>query len=226
MAHDESFRPRYYIDEREAYELIGSPRIYREIVSNKFDGPVAEWANYRTALFDDSISPVMTFPEQLGNDVHRVSWVSHSGKDPETGVPYSQHHVVCDCSLMAELAGEPGAIFDCSILQKTLARRAAYWRNELKLDKILRACIDSEDGRKNTTLDRQLFETETVKWLLTHDNEHPEDWFGNIVSGEHMVSLIALILQEPPEKVHQIAGNLAEDGYLEYDGQEVIRLAA
>lgn len=226
MAFDESFRPRHYIDEHEAFELTGKPRKYREIVPNHFDGPIAEWADYRTVEFKELIVPVMTFPEQVGGEVHRVSWVFHSGYDAEAETDFSQYHIACDCFLMAEIAGETDSVLECSVLQKTINRRAAFWREELKLDKVLRACADSEEGRNKITLDRRFFATETIMWLLTNDYEHPESWFGNITSGEHSVSLLALVLQESPDSVRMLVEDLAEDGRLEYDGQETVLLAA
>lgn len=226
MAYDDTFKPRYYLHEKETFELLGKPRRIREVRPNNFAGPVAEWADYRTAVYEDKVIPVMTFPEQLGNDVHRVAWVNHSGYDFETGQDYAQHHIVCDCCLMAEISGEPDSIYECSTLQKTLKRRASFLRSTLMLDKILRACTDSEDGRLKVTLDRRFFAAETIMWLLHQDREHPESWMGNIVSGEHNLSLLGLILQQPPGGVRLLVEDLAEEGRVEFDGEYIVALTS
>lgn len=224
MAFDDTFRPRSFIHERDTFLLVGKPTRVHEIRANNFDGPIAEWADYRSTAFNEIVAPVMTFPEGSGDELHRVAWVYHAERDPGTGeVIRHNHHVACDCSMMAELSGEPDSIFECPTLQKTINRRASLIRGTLMLDRIFRACIDSEDSRSTVTLNRYDIASETIMWVLQQDKVHPESWMGNVTSGEHSVSLLGLILQEPPEKVRSLVEDLEDDGRIESYG-EVIRL--
>lgn len=223
MSFDETFRPSYHFHERDVFDVLGKPLRIREIRPSNFDGPVAEWANYREAVFNDSVTPIVTIPEGDGDDIHRVSWVHHSWLDRETESMHDQYHIACDCSMMAELEGDPDSIFECPTLQKTLNRRASLIRGTLLLDKIFRACRDSEDSRSQVTLDRQFFVVETIMWIMERDRSHPDSWVGNVASGEHTASLLGLILQEPPDNVRAIAEDLVDEGRLEFDG-EIVRL--
>jgi hypothetical protein len=222
MAFDDTFRPRSYIHEHDTFDVLGKPMRLQEIKPSNFDGPVAEWAEYRAAFYNEMISPVMTFPEADGDDIHRVSWVYHAERDSETGfINAEHHHIACDCSMMAELSGEPDSIFECPTLQKTINRRAGLIRGTLMLDRILRACRDSEDSHSKVTLDRQFYTAETIMWIMRQDREHPESWMGNVVSGEHTVSLLALIVQEPPDNLRVLVEDLTYDDRLEFDGETV-----
>lgn len=226
MSYEDPFRPSSYIHEHDTFDVIGKPLRIREIRPSNFDGPVKEWAEYRTAVFGDIVRDVLTLPEDHDGNTHRVSWVYHAGRDIETDEAYARHHIACDCSLMAELSGEADSIFECPVLQKTLNRRTGLVRGTLLLDKLIRACIDSEDSRSSITLDRGFIESETIMWIMRQDNEHPESWMGNITSGEHTVSLIGLIIQKPPDNVRSLVEYLADEGRLEFDGEETLRLAA
>jgi hypothetical protein len=128
MSYDDSFRPRAYIHEHDTFDVIGKPMRIQEIKPNQFDGPIAEWADYRAANFNDKIVPVITLPEGEGDDLHRVSWVYHEWRDNEADSTHAMHHIACDCSIMAEISGEPESILECDTLQKTLNLRAGLIR--------------------------------------------------------------------------------------------------
>ncbi len=226
MAFDDTFRPRSYIHEHDTFDVLGKPKRVREIKATGWDGPVAEWADYRGVVFDEIVAPVISLPEANGDEIHRVAWVYHAERDPETHVVCSEHHhIACDCSMMAELSGEPESIYECDVLQKALNRQAGLVRGTLLLDKILRTCRDSEESRTQATFDRRAIVAETIIWILKQDAQHPESWMGNIISGEHTVSLLGLITQEPPEELRPLLEDLEEDGRLDLD-EEVVRLRA
>ena len=211
------------IDEEEVFGLIHKPVEVLELQPSRFEGRVASWAEHAEHRYGDSISPVITY---LENGPHRVSWVRHEGEDWRTGERFSTYHVVCDC--MAGVEGNSpresvDAILGCPAVLHALQRRAAFVDYTYRTCEILAALRDPETGDFEQPNAFHKFAVKTIGNLLELDARHPDEWPGNVLNGEHRVSVLATLFQLHPEVVKWYGRILEESDVIEdFDG-EILR---
>ena len=211
------------IDEEEVFGLIHKPVEVLELQPSRFEGRVASWAEHAERRYGDSISPVITY---LENGPHRVSWIRHEGEDWRTGERFSTYHVVCDC--MAGVEGNSpresvDAILGCPAVLHALQRRAAFVDHTYRTCEILAALRDPETGDFEQPNAFHKFAVKTIGNLLELDARHPDEWPGNVLSGEHRVSVLATLFQLHPEVVKWYGRMLEESDVIEdFDG-EILR---
>ncbi|MBX4201652.1 hypothetical protein KW803_02025 [Candidatus Saccharibacteria bacterium] len=227
MAIDETFRPRIYFDEQEVFEDIGRATRLRQLQPTNFEGPVAEWAEERTKLFGDVVISRMVFVEPGKKEDHRVAWVYRSGIDLETEETFARHHIACDCSLEADRDDELERIFQCQHLMGVLNKRAWQISATYGAEDILRTIPDlPEEALLGYEHGHEIFGREfslrALSSILDHDFRHPDSWVANVIDGEHQASLMALIFQQDPAEIHQVAEILERGGVVEIDGDTIM----
>jgi hypothetical protein len=212
------------IDEEQVFSLIHKPVALAELQPSRFAGRVALWAEDAERRYGDSINPVMTYVE---NGPHRVAWIRHEGEDVRTGERFCVYHIVCDC-----IAGVEGnspresvaQILGCRAVLRALQRRAAFVDHTYRTCEILSALRDPETGDFEQPNAFHQFAVKTIAGLLELDARHPEEWPGNVISGEHRVSVLSTLFQLHPEVVKWYGRLLEETGVIaDFDG-EVLRL--
>jgi hypothetical protein len=212
------------IDEREVFCLIHKPVELLELQPNGFVGRVALWAEEAERRYGDSVNPVMTYVE---SGPHRVAWVYHEGVDWQTGERFSTFHIACDCMTGVE-GNSPQASVDsilgCGAVLRALQRRAAFVGHKYRTGEILTALRDPETGDFEQPNSFHSFAVKTICSILELDARHPAEWPGNVISGQHRVSVLSTLFQLHPEVVKWYGRLLEESGVIEdFDG-EVLKL--
>jgi len=225
MSSGEVLRHSVRIDEQEVFALIHTPTALPELQPSQFTGRVASWAEYAERRYGDSINPVVTYVE---SGPHRVSWIHHEGDDWQSGEHFSTHHIVCDC--IAGLEGNSpqesvAHVIGCGAVLHALQRRAAFVAFTYRTGEILEALRDPETGDFEQSNTFHKFAVKTIGDLLELDARHPKEWPGNVINGEHRVSVLATLFQLHPEVVRWYGRLLEESGVIaDFDG-ESLRLA-
>ncbi len=212
------------IDEAEVFCLIHRPVELLELQPSRFEGRVASWAEYAEHRYGDSINPVITY---LENGPHRVAWIRHEGEDWRTGEQFCTYHVVCDC--MAGVEGNSPresveAILGCGAVLHALQRRAAFVDHTYRTCEILAALRDPETGDFEQPNAFHKFAVKTIGNLLELDARHPDEWPGNVLSGEHRVSVLSTLFQLHPEVVKWYGRMLEESEVIEEFDGEILKL--
>jgi hypothetical protein len=212
------------IDEQDVFSLIHRPVELAELQPSRFTGRVASWAEHAERRYCDSINPVITYVE---SGPHRVSWIYHEGEDWRTGERFCTYHIVCDC-----IAGVEGnspresveRILGCAAVLRALQRRAAFVDHTYRTCEILAALRDPGTGDFEQSGAFHTFAVKTIASILELDARHPDEWPGNVIHGEHRVSVLATLFQLHPEVVKWYGRLLEESGVVEdFDG-EILRL--
>jgi hypothetical protein len=167
----------------------------------------------------------MTYIE---NGPHHVSWIHHEGEDWQSGEPFCGYHIVCDCINGVE-GNSPqesvAHILGCAAVLRALQRRAAFVDHTYRTCEILAALRDPSTGDFEQSNAFHEFAVKTIASILELDARHPEEWPGNVISGEHRVSVLATLFQLHPEVVKWYGRMLEESGVIEdFDG-EILRLS-
>ena len=225
MAAGGVLRHSVSIDEREVFSLIRRPVEVLELRPSDFAGRVASWAEYAERRYGDSINPVMTYVE---SGPHRVSWIHHEGEDWRSGETFSTYHIICDC-----IAGVEGNspresvdhIVGCRAVLRALQRRAAFVDHTYRTGEILAALRDPDTGDFEQSNAFHKFAVKTIGSILELDARHPTEWPGNVINGEHRVSVLSTLFQLHPEVVKWY-GRLLEESHVieEFDG-EILKLS-
>lgn len=225
MGSGEVLRHSVRIDEHEVFDLIHKPTAVPELQPSNFTGRVAAWAEHAERRYGDSINPVVTY---LESGPHHVSWIHHEGDDWQSGEHFATHHIVCDC--IAGLEGNsPHEVVahavGCNAVLHALQRRAAFVAFTYRTSEILAALRDPETGDFEQSNTFHKFAVKTIGDLLELDARHPKEWPGNVINGEHRVSVLATLFQLHPEVVRWYGRLLEESGVIsDFDG-ESLRLA-
>ena len=213
------------IDEQEVFCLIHQPVELLELQPSRFEGRVATWAEYAERRYGDSIYPVMTYVE---SGPHRVSWIHHEGEDWRSGETFCTHHIVCDC-----IAGVEGnspresveQIVGCGAVLRALQRRAAFVDHKYRTGEILAALRDPDAGDFEQSSAFHTFAVKTIASILELNARHPKEWPGNVINGEHRVSVLSTLFQLHPEVVKWYGRLLEESGVIgDFDG-EILKLS-
>ena len=213
------------IDEQEVFSLIHKSVELPEPQPSRFEGRVASWAESAERRYGDSINPVMTYVE---SGPHHVSWIYHEGEDWRSGESFCIYHIVCDCIASVE-GNSPRESVDhilgCRAVLRALQRRAAFVDHTYRTCEILAALrdVDTGDFEQSNTFHR--FAVQTIANILELDARHPDEWPGNVISGEHRVSVLSTLFQLHPEVVKWYGRMLEESGVIEdFDG-EILKLS-
>lgn len=221
MAFDDTFKHRVKIDEEAVFGLTGKAREVLELRPSHFAGPVAEWAEERENQFGDTVIPRHVYMEVQNGKSHRVAWVYHRGYNLDAETDYEEHHIVCDCLLNAERAGEPERMFECPAVFTTLTKRAAFINFTYKTDEVARAFMDPDIDDFGQPPKYHEFNIKTMAMVLEHDLRHPESWMANLTNGMHHASSMAVILQLPREVVCWYAKSMEQAGFIDFDGENM-----
>ena len=138
-----------------------------------------------------------------------------------------RYHIVCDCINGVEGNSPQESvehILGCAAVLRALQRRAAFVDHTYRTCEILAALRDPETGDFEQSNAFHEFAVKTIASILELDARHPEEWPGNVISGEHRVSVLATLFQLHPEVVKWYGRMLEESGVIEdFDG-EILRL--
>jgi len=225
MASGGVLRHSVSIDEREVFSLIHRSVELLELRPSDFAGRVASWAEYAERRYGDSINPVMTYVE---SGPHRVSWIHHEGEDWRSGETFSNYHIICDCITGVE-GNSPRESVDhivgCPAVLQALQRRAAFVDHKYRTGEILAALRDPETGDFEQSNAFHRFAVKTIGSILELDARHPKEWPGNVINGEHRVSVLSTLFQLHPEVVKWYGRLLEESGVIDdFDG-EILKLS-
>ena len=212
------------IDEEEVFSLIHTPVELLEPQPSRFDGRVASWAEHAE-------QPLRRL-DQPRHDLRRERAASRlvdppRGRGHALGRAFCVYHIVCDC-----IAGVEGNspqesvahILGCTAVLRALQRRAAFVDHTYRTCEILAALRDPETGDFEQPNAFHEFAVKTIASILELDARHPEEWPGNVISGEHRVSVLSTLFQLHPEVVKWYGRMLEESGVIEdFDG-EILRL--
>ena len=84
---------------------------------------------------------------------------------------------------------------------------------------------DPETGDFEQSSAFHKFVVKTIANILELDARHPEEWPGNVINGEHRVSVLSTLFQLHPEVVKWYGRLLEESGVIEdFDG-EILKLS-
>ena len=213
------------IDEQEVFCLIHRPVELLELQPSQFAGRVASWAEYAERRYGDSINPVMTYVE---SGPHRVSWIFHEGEDSRSGERFCTYHIVCDCITGVE-GNSPRESVDqivgCRAVLRALQRRAAFVDHKYRTGEILAALRDPDTGDFEQSSAFHAFAVKTIASILELDARHPKEWPGNVINGEHRVSVLSTLFQLHPEVVKWYGRLLEASGVIgDFDG-EILKLS-
>jgi hypothetical protein len=184
-----------------------------------FIGDIAEWSKRRAIKFGDLIIPKHMYIEEVHGERHNAAWIEHSGKDQDTGEHFHIHHVACDCIKDDDPVTEDINAFDCPVWHNALTERVHQINRENRIQETLRELERLElEAYHDIVLS-------VMKETLVLDREHPDQWMGNVVSGEHNAILMAEMLHIPVEFVRMYVDILQVRGTFEVEG-DTFRLAA
>jgi len=212
------------IGEEEVFSLIHRPVELAELQPSGFVGRVASWAEAAERRYGDAIVPVMTYVE---NGPHRVAWIRHEGEDVRTGERFCTYHIVCDC--MAGVEGNSPResveqILGCRAVLRALQRRAAFVDHTYRTCEVLAALRDPDTGDFEQPSTFHQLAVRTIATILELDARHPEEWPGNVISGEHRVSVLSTLFQLHPEVVKWYGRLLFDSSVIEAFDGEILRL--
>ena len=122
--------------------------------------------------------------------------------------------------------GSPSThILGCTAVLRALQRRAAFVDHTYRTCEILAALRDPETGDFEQPNAFHKFAVQTIANILELDARHPEEWPGNVINGEHRVSVLSTLFQLHPEVVKWYGRLLEESGVIEdFDG-EILKLS-
>ena len=159
---------------------------------------------------------------------HRVSWIYHEGEDWQTGERF------CTLPPHLRLHRGRGGKLSAGIrrLHPRLHRRPPRAAEKGGLRRPHLSNV-RDPGRPARSRDRRLraaerfhkFAVQTIANILELDARHPEEWPGNVITGEHRVSVLSTLFQLHPEVVKWYGRLLEESGVIEdFDG-EILKLS-
>jgi hypothetical protein len=187
-------------------------------VRELYTGEIPAWAQRRTRTLGEFIEPRQLYIGWVGDLPHKVAWVDHVGLDNRTGSSYHRHHVVCDCFFYddKDIFNEK-EIMNCSVLQNAILRRADFTAQQMTIDTIIDSFSSTSQGRG---IDLFLLQR-MIEDILVLDSKHPEEWAGNIISGEHDIALLSMIMRQPVEVVESSVQLLKLEGKVDVEDSTV-----
>ena len=205
--------------------MIHKPVELPELQPSRFAGRVASWAEYAEGRYGDSINPVMTYVE---SGPHRVSWIYHEGEDWRSGERFCTYHIVCDCIAGSRetLRASPSITsWAARAVLRALQRGRPSSTTPIEPARSWPPCETPRPATSSSPNVFHKFAVQTIASILELDARHPEEWPGNVINGEHRVSVLATLFQLHPEVVKWYGRLLEESGVIEdFDG-EILRLS-
>lgn len=191
----------------------------RVVAIGGLEGPIGEWAEYRTRKFGEKIVSKFLYPEEVGGRLHRVAWLERKGIETEKGTPFHLHHIACDC--IVEVEDDWTTIFSCPGVHSALNHRAIVVAGQYGFNEIAAYFKTAEDGFPELTEKGKALAAATITALLERDKYHPSSWVANLVSGQHEVSLLAIIMNEHPDLVRELVREMEDSGLISVEGESV-----
>lgn|GEM_PF-4398932 len=189
--------------------FIGEDPENQHLKNMLFVGDLADYSEDR-ASYGDVIDPVHLYVMADGQTLHNVAWVHRTNLDWQTdgytGGYSEMHHIACDCLPEAESHGQTEAIFTCNALVAALKNRA-------------------EEVRQTASIEDDYAKRRLILRLLRADREYPQSWPANVLQGEHQIFLLSMILQEHPVEVKCHVDQLVDEGKVDFQDDEIVRLA-
>lgn len=205
----------------------GDEKENEELTASLFTGDIAKWASVRAHKLGDMIIPKHVYVEWVDYEPHHVAWIEHYGTRTETEEKFHNHHVVCGCAYKRNMSGGENLvnIGACSVLENAVIARAQYVDRQYGFKETIGKFEPVLLGESDILFDYHDIVLESIKKLLVLDKNQPENWFGNTVSGAHLVPLVGEVIQQTSENVRLYADILAIQGEVEVSG-DVMKLAA
>lgn len=219
--YDDSFRERDFVPE-EQVEQICKIKSKAEVLNLAgFGEPMSEWATKAEELGQTIIPRTVYVTQVYEQYEHRVAWVYHSWRKPDE--IEELHHIACDCvGFMEDPDEQIHEIAECPAVLAAVEYRADKVAEILMTREILHNFGKPE---QKTTIEptRIVTAKAVINFAMNYDQVHPEGWIANMVSGEHQIPLLALLMQveayksdEDSERlsVQEIVEEMDEDGSL------------
>lgn len=198
-----------------------------------FIGEIAFWRLYREEIFGETNRALSLIPVVQNGESHDVVWLERRRIDPNTGESYSFHHAACKCLTEAEFCGIDGmeAIQECEAWLLGIYQRAADIK--YKTQKDLEEMLALSTQLKGIRLDDVPLEDpdldpldEAILHHLRLVKSRPQYWEGNILGGQHQLPLLSIITGHELPQLTEHVEALAEAGYVDFDGDQTVKLAA
>jgi len=191
------------------------------------------WRHFRLKRFGESNRALTLLPMTKNGARHDVVWLERSWVDPNSDRAKTVHHAACRCLVESDLNGDDEfeAMQKCSALQAGILYRSLEVNHQLGLDfgQMLAKSAELSDveheginfhGMELDPVDEaMLFHLRTIK-------RQPQYWEGNVWGGEHQLHLLSVVTGFEVGQLAEHALALAENGWVDYDGDQTVRLAA
>jgi hypothetical protein len=193
----------------------------------------AWWAYERTGKYSEIVEPELLYVTP-NDEMHRVVWVKHVGVREnrlDQLVPYSVHHVVCDCAAEIDTTleeeekttGFPRSTISCEYVQNVLTQRAGELATRNRIQDVLGTytLFDEEEQDFRLTGLGQELTIRAIAQLMEVDKLHPETWVANRVSGLHEVGLLAAFVGYGTEEIMPLLEMMEQGNIINISGDEV-----
>jgi hypothetical protein len=193
------------------------------------------WRLARRERYDEKNRALSIIPMVKSGQRHDVVWLERSWTNKKTGEPVIVHHAACRCITKNEFEGdvELTAMYGCEAWNAGLLQRALDVNREAQLDfgqmvsmspPILSEALQPDfappfDFSLDPLEEAMLFYLRAVK-------KTPSYWAGNVMGGSHELPLLSVITGYNLTELTEHAQKLAEAGWVSFEGEQTIRLAA
>ena len=198
-----------------------------------FIGDTAFWRLYREEIVGETNRALSLIPVMHNGERHDVVWLERTRINPDTGESYKFHHAACKCLAEAEFCEIEGmqAIQECEAWRLGIYQRAAdiKHKSQADLDEMLALSVQLR-GIVFDNIPLEDPELDPVDEAILHHlrvvKSRPQHWEGNILGGQHQLPLLSIITgRELPFITGRVEG-LMEAGYVEFDGDQTVKLPA
>lgn len=218
MAFDDTFRERNIVPSEEVYEMCRIKSKAEVLDLAGFGRPMSEWANRLQDLGQTIVPRTVYIAELYEQYEHRVGWVYHSWRKPDE--IEEVHHIACDCvGNMNDTDEQMHEIADCPAVLAALEHRAGRVAQILRTKEVL-GNYGKPEGSTKLQPSRSITAKALINFVMNYDQEHPEGWVANTMSGEHQVPLLGLLLQIEPYRDSEEPGKLTVQDIVEEMDQD------
>jgi len=198
-----------------------------------FLGDAEYWRIFRKEVFGEHNRALALIPMVKDGQRHDVAWLERSWVDQTTGESHTVHHAACPCMIECEFSDGDGlaAMGDCEAWRTGILSRAIdiNHKNSRDFGQMLSISAPLKDVERSGVPFEELALDPVDEVLLHHlrvVKNQPHYWEGNVRGGEHQLHLLSVITGYPPSQLTEHALSLAEEGWVDFDGDQTIRLAA
>jgi hypothetical protein len=192
------------------------------------------WRLARKERYDESNRALSIVPLIKSGERHDVAWLERSRRNSDTGETVVMHQAACKCIAKSEFEGdiEMSAMQDCDAWKAGLIQRALQINHQTSLDlgqmynlamPLFEATQDGWVPPADLGLDPV---DEAMMVYLKSVSKTPSYWAGNIKGGSHELPLLSVVTGFQFDHLSEHAHSLAKYGWIEFDGEQTVRLAA